>query len=549
MASRNESRSVNIYINGNAADQTLKQIEASSRKLRNELRQLVPDTEAFRLKTEELRSVNDRLQAINNDIRGVGGAFGWLKTEIGKLGALAVGYLGFQFVTQQFHDIIAGNAKLSDSLADVQRVAGLTSQEVLKLNAGFKDIDTRTSVAGLRNIAIIAGKLGVAKDDILGFTKAVDMLVVTLGDELGNADQITTQLGKILNVYDGKVTGDNITHLGNAMVVLANAGVASGGFIADFTQRVSGIAVSAHLSLGATVGLAAGLEELGQRSESASTAITRLLTDIANDLPKAAKIAQLPLQQFTELFNEKPEKALLAYAAGLVKNKTAFNEIATSFKDAGEEGQRVIGTLAALGNKAEFMQGKIDMGNKSLTETAAINEGFALKNETFGATVDKLSKKFSELTANKGLVSLFSALVTLTSEAIDGFNKHTAAIGGFIKLLVSGGVAYAAYNVILLASIVLQGKWIATLVETAAYTRLVEAAQTAYSVVVLLLMGRVKQARVVMLAFNESMEMNPIGLVIAAMAAAVTAVILFKDTINDAAEAQKTLNKVHNEAV
>src|SRR5258708_5367266 len=101
MASRNESRSVNIYINGTSADQTLKQIEASSRKLRNELRQLVPGTEAFRKKVEELRSVNNRLQAIRDDINGVGGAFGWLKTEIGKLGALAVGYLGFQFITEQ----------------------------------------------------------------------------------------------------------------------------------------------------------------------------------------------------------------------------------------------------------------------------------------------------------------------------------------------------------------------------------------------------------------------------------------------------------------
>ena len=47
----------------------------------------------------------------------------------------------------------------------------------------------------MRDIAIVAGKLGVAKDDIIGFTEATDKLVVALGDELGNADEITTQLG------------------------------------------------------------------------------------------------------------------------------------------------------------------------------------------------------------------------------------------------------------------------------------------------------------------------------------------------------------------
>src|SRR5690606_110966 len=211
-------------------------------------------------KMRELKVHQATLAGIRKEVNGVAGAFGWLKTELGKFGTQAVGYLGSQIVTSHLQNIISHTAKLSDSLADIRRVAGLTEDEVRKLDKSFGELDTRTSKAGLREIAQVAGRLGVAKDDILGFVEATDMLVVALGDELGNADQITTQLGKILNVFDGEVNGDNITRLGNAMVKLANDGVASAGFISDFAQRVSGMAKTAGMGLGATLGLAAGIE-------------------------------------------------------------------------------------------------------------------------------------------------------------------------------------------------------------------------------------------------------------------------------------------------
>jgi hypothetical protein len=548
MAEVPKSIRASLYIDGRPAESSLKNLKAVTQTLRRELDGLTVGTDAWNRAMRNVQLHEATLRNINNEVRGVGGAFGWLRTEIGKLGALAVGVLGFQFITDQFHNVIMSGAKLSDSLADIRRVAGLTEKEVLNLNKSFKGLDTRTSVAGLRDIAIIAGKLGVAKGDILAFTEAVDKLVVTLGDELGNADQITTQLGKILNVFDGKVTGENITTLGNAMIVMANAGVASGGFIADFTQRVSGIAVSAHLSLGATVGLAAGLEELGQKTESSSTAVSRLLSDIAGDLPKAAAIAQIPLQKFTDLFNKTPEKALLAYAAGLVKNKTAFSEISASFKSAGEEGQRVIGTLAALGNKAEFMQGKIDMANGAITQSSAINAGFALKNETFGASVEKLGKKFGELSSNSNVTAFMQNLVFVASAGIDAFKKYANAIAMMTKMVVIAGVAWATYRLYLAAANSQSLAFIVNMVRGEAVMALSRTSTIALAGVNALLARDFGKAAQAARLLNVTLLSNPIGVILAAVAATVAAVILFKDATNDAAEAQKTLNQVQNEA-
>jgi TP901 family phage tail tape measure protein len=410
----------------------------SQKELTSELKRLqqlknitTPQSKEFHELQNQINAVNKRLYEVKNGVFGFGASMHKVKAEIKQFGMLALSYLGFEFITSQFKQIITGAGKLSDQLADLQRVAGFTASEAQNLNNSLRGLDTRTSGESLRQIAIIAGKLGVAKDDILGFTKAVDMLVVSLGDELGDADQITTQLGKILNVFDGEVNGKNITSLGNAVVELANAGVASGSFITDFTQRVAGIAKASNLSLGATVGLAAGFEELGLRSESSSTALQKLLSTIATDTPKAAKIAGMPIAEFNKLFAEAPQQALIKYAQGLVKNKQSFSEIATSFKDAGEEGARVIATLQAIGQRGEFLSEKIALGTNAIKENSAITEAYRLKNENLGATLDKIGKRLSAMFTSSGFVKGLTSILTGFGELIGAVKSSDTALEQF----------------------------------------------------------------------------------------------------------------------
>lgn len=414
-----------LYIDGKPAEQSIKAVSQVTRTLERELNSLTIGTEEFNKKLKEVAANKKYLKELKDEVNGVGGAFNKLKAELGSLGTLAAGYLGFEFVSSQFQSMIANNAKVSDSLADLRRVIGLNEEEVRGLDKALKAIDTRTSTGGLREIAIIAGKLGVAKNDIVAFTKATDMLVVALGDELGSADQITTQLGKILNVFDGKVTGDNITELGNAMVKLANDGVASAGFIADFTQRVSGIAKTANLSLGATVGLAAGLEELGARSESSSTAMQKLLTDIGGDLPKAAKFAKMNVAEFSQLFAAEPQEALLRYAEGLTKNKVAFSEVSKELAAAGEEGARSVDVITKLGQKGDFLRGKIESGTKALRDNTEITEAFRLKNETLGSTLDKISKWFAGIATSPVVTGALTTLANGFANLVGITKRHS----------------------------------------------------------------------------------------------------------------------------
>lgn len=403
---------------------TLKELNAESRRLRALRDNLSPATEAFKKYDAELQAVIARQRELNGTQAGFQRATAGLKQAGQNVNSLLVGFFGFQAIVGSVSKVINGAIRLSDQFADLRRVAGFTKEEANNLNDSLLKLNTRTSGEGLLSIAITAGKLGVAKDQILSFTESVDKLVVTLGDELGDADQITTELGKILTVFDGKITGDNISKLGNSFIELANAGSSSGGFIADFTQRMSGLAKSAGLTLGSTVGLAAGFEELGLRVESGSSALQKIIIDIAKDIPKAAQIAGLPFKQFNDLFAKQPQEALLKYAEGLVKNKGAFAEVTAELKNAGAEGLRVQSTLQTIGEKTDFLRGKIELGNRAIQEQTALNKGFAEKNDTLAASVDRLGKQFDRMASSKGISNY---LKTVT----DGVNDLFSAITQF----------------------------------------------------------------------------------------------------------------------
>lgn len=534
----------------------------SQKELNKELKTLtalrnsvVPFSDEYKKLDGRIKQVKDRLYEVNNGVRGFSATWSKVKDEVKQFGMLAAGYLGFQFITQSFGNLISGAGKLSDSLADLQRVTGLSAREAKAFNEELKQLDTRTATQNLREIAIVAGKLGVAKEDLLGFTQAVDMLVVALGDELGNADAITSTLGKILQVFDGKIDGDNITRLGNAIVELANTGSSTGAFISDFDQRLSGIAKSANIGLGALSGLGAGLEELGGRVESSATAIQHIIISISSNLPAAAKIAGVEVGKFQELFAKKPQEALLLYAQGLVKNKESFSEITSGFKEAGEEGARVIETLSKLGQNADFLRGRMELGTQALQENGAITDAFNIKNQTLGATIDKLSKEFNKLIASEGMQNFLKSLVNGAFALIEGLKN----LGGWIS---RNTATFALWTAAIVINTGAWGKMVAFLTPAVTWVRNLTVAvnaatiaqrasaiaTTAWSVVVALFTGNMARLRAEFALLKILMGTNPLGIFLIALGAAIVAVKSLSSAINEATMKERVRQEIFKEA-
>lgn len=518
---------------------SLKQQQSLVTKLNNELKLMSQSDPAFASKSAEYQKQNALLGEMRSKINGVSDAEKEMAasssglTKVGVaigsfIGSLALS--GALKVIESIKASITEAGHASDQLASIRRISGMTAEEVDHLNTKLSDIDTRTSLDGLREIAAVAGRLGVKKGDIADFTKQLDRLGVVFHGELGDVDTIASQLGKIVNVFDGHIDGENVSKLGNAIVALSHSGPSTAGFLSDFTQRVSAIAKASNLSLSAVLGLGAGIEETGGRVESGATAIQKILIKIAEDVPKAAKIAGQDVQKFTEDFAKTPEKALLAYAKGLQANKNSFAEIASSFKDAGEDGARVITTLSTLGQKADYFQQRIDLAYKKTADTHDLEHAADIMNNSLGASIDKLSKSFSALgnstsvqTMLKGLVDAAISFINVL-KAIPGFIKNNETAFALMAVgiaTMNAGYIKAALSITLKTAAQIKDAVVTRL--SAVATNIAIAAQAAYIQITGVLTGEISAATAAQRLWNIAVSLGagPIGAIIIAAGALV----------------------------
>lgn len=368
--------------------------------------------------TEEL---NKAEQATGRFGRNVGNYPSAVKGFVGGAKGL-LGAFGVSTGLYGAKQLLDEKAETSDQLGDLQRLLKLTTFETDKLFNSFKNLGTRTSTEGLLEIAAVLERIGVSRGSIAGMTEAIDKLHVVLGKDLGDPQKITQDLVMLENVYSktGLITARSLEEIGNGILTLSHSGDTTAPFLIDFSKNLGGIAKAAKISLGEALGLGAGFQLLGQKAQTAGTATVQIMSRIASNVPKFAHIAGKSVEEFTTTLREKPIEALLEVAQGAQKGKPFFDEFAKSFKDLETKGVRVQGAITALGSSADLFRNKIKIASDALKETNNLNDQFAIKNNTLGASVDKLKKSFESLTSdpNSSIGKFFKFIIDQADLAI-----------------------------------------------------------------------------------------------------------------------------------
>jgi TP901 family phage tail tape measure protein len=416
----------------------------------------------YRLMSEEQRNSIEGKQ-LNNDIRQLDAQLKKIDASMGiyvrNVGNYASALQGLRTVSQQFlqvagiatgaAELVAENAKISDSLADVKRNAQLTVPELNELAKVLKGFDSRTSLAELLSFGNIGGKLGIEQSGLPDFIKASDQLKVALGGELGNdVEGIVNNLGRIVTVFekDGKITGDRLRYVGNSVLYLSNQGSASGDFLVDFTQRLAGLKGIAPVTVGQLLGIGAAFQETGQSAEVSSTAVNGLILKLGSDVPKFAALAGKSADEFAKTLNGNPVEALIQLAEGLQNNKDGFTEIAEAFADAEGGGKRVATVLGVLGSKAELFRTRIEQGTKAYGEQNLIIQAFEEKNKTLGAEIDKLKNSLINLTVNTEFQTFLAGAIDLIVRVINALGNLPALLRDNKAEFIALGTAILLFN-------------------------------------------------------------------------------------------------------
>ncbi|WPU91789.1 phage tail tape measure protein [Mucilaginibacter sabulilitoris] len=308
---------------------------------------------------------------------------------------------------------ISHNVELSDDFVDVQRTAKLSADQVDSLGEKLKKLNTRTGLEGLLDIGFIGGRLGVAKDDLLGFIQEVDELSVVLKKEFpGGADAVVTALGKIISVYkitqkEGLSMQEALKKVGSSILEVSHNGGATVQYLQEFSLKTASIAQIAKISLPTILGYGAVLSKAGVQASTAATGVTRLISDLSTKRDKYFAIAQLAdstltLEKFTKLINTDTNSALEAFFKGLKAGNPTQTETADRLQTLHLTAGRVKSTVISLSEAQEQLAEKTAIANKGYEDGTSVAHNFELANNSLGAVIDKIGNKFANAFANSG---------------------------------------------------------------------------------------------------------------------------------------------------
>lgn len=534
---------------------TIKQLtdELNSGKIQRGSKEWNTLTGAIREAKEALRNVNNELSSVE---KAQGGGF--FKNLGDKWAGFAITARGFidtlTGAKQKMEEFVNAYAQMEEAKANVRKYTGLTKKEVDDLNESLQKMDTRTSREQLNALAGDAGRLGItAKDQILEFVQAADIINVALGDDLG--DGAVANVGKLAMLFEeDKRMGLKDAMLATASTIneLAQNSSAAAGYLEDFTARVSGVGKMAGLSQAQIMGFAAVLDENMQQDETAATAFAQLLAKMYSEPAKFAKYAGKSVKEFSDLLRNDANEAVLSFFAN-VKAQGGFQEIAPMLEGMGLSGTRATSVLTTIADKLDNVRRMQEMATKAYQDgTSAVDE-FTVQNSTAQAELDKAKNRAADLAAELG-----EALYPAYTALINGTGTLMAALVEIVKWLSNHKTAVVAvtatiliYNTALKAQTLLlslnRAAILATIQQTTLYKaalNLAATAQAGFHVATTLMTKGLTAARIEFALLKASMAKHPFGLIAIAIATVVGLLLEFTGLLDDETEKVEDGNKV-----
>ena len=486
--------------------------------LNSELKNIERGSAAWTAQTEKIRRVKAELDKVNAELRQSEGMFARMKNTVNDWGAsIAAGAAAMAGLVAAGKAAVEAYAEMDQEMANVRKYTGMTAEQVDHLNEEFKKMDTRTSREALNQLAQEAGRLGKqSEEDVLGFVRAADKINVAL-DDLGEGATLT--LSKLTSIFGDEErlgTERSLLAVGSVINELSQNCTASAPYLAEFAQRLAGVGAQADMSIPEIMGFAAVLDSQGQKLEMSSTALSKIIMNLFKDPAKIATATGMAVSEFSEVCKRSTNEGLLMLLNRL-HELGGIDTLAPVFADMGENGARASAVLSALAGNVDMVRQQQQAANVAFQEAISIDKEFTVQNTTVQADLEKKKKIFREHAVELGekllpimghFHSSMSIAMKVLSALIDWVKKYHA-------VLLMTAAAIAGYTVVVKAAIIKETAW-------NALKKVGIALQTAW---------------------NAVMAANPIGLLVAGLAAATVGIAAFikkqRESVKEMGEEEK----------
>ena len=536
------TRRINLYINGKQVSADIVSIRKEMAKLVNEQARMTIGSKEYIKHTANIKSLKTIIDQHNQDLSTTHKKWNNFQKMADAanryFAVITAGIAAVAGAVMTVKQTVEAFAEYDDKLVDVMKTTDLTKKQTIALNNELKKIDTRTAQLDLLELARVAGKLGVrGKEDVLGFVRATDKIRVALSEDLGgDTEESVRQLGKLVDIF--KLTKDftmeeSLLKIGSAMNALGASGTANEGYMLEFTKRVAGVAPTANITIDKILGIATTLDELGQTSEVAGTALNQVISNMFKKTAEYAHVAGMELQDFTDLMNEDANEALIQLLIGAKGSAGGFGELAKSLGSLGMDGVRATNVLGVLAANIDQLRENQKFSNEEFVKGNSLLIEFNKKNNSAQAQLEKAGKIFKQVQVDLGekLTPIYASTIHKASSLLKVFGATVEFLFKYGKTILFATGYLITYTVAVKALAVWEARKNAQIglglvlakLNTAAYAAQF-AAIALYNAGVAFLTGNLALATTSLRAFTVALNATPIGWIFTGIALLIGAI-------------------------
>ena len=529
---------------------TPKELQKSLTTLQKQLNYMERGSEAWNKHVAKIRAVKAEIANLNAEFRVQEGLISRINAKLNEwMGTIAMAGAAITGLVMAGRQAVNNYAEMEEQLANTRKYTGMTEDDVKKLNEAFAKMDTRTPREKLNELAQEAGRLGKNTiEDVQGYVEAADIINVALVDLGDGATQTIAKLTNIFRVDEEMGTKDAMLSVASAVNVLSQNCTASKQYLVNFTQQISGVGAEAGMTIPQLLAFGATLDANGQKIEMSASALGKLTMMLFQDPAKAAQQVGLDVEKFTETIKTSTNDGLIMFLERIQQlgSKDGLAVLAPLFKDLGMDGVRMSQVLATLAEHLDMVKWEQEEANKAFKEATSATNEYNIFNNTVQAGIDKAKNDIHELSVQLGekLLPIMKHIMTSSSAFLKMLNTIVEFVIENKNAIITLTVSIVAYNVA--ANLAVIKTKALTLATTAA--RIAEeawiAVQALGSAAVSLFSGNIKAATQSFRIFSATIHANPLGLFVAAITAAATALFLFAKNSDKASQSQKDLIKL-----
>lgn len=398
--------------------QSIKTLRAALKQLKDAMVSLDPKKLADQGKsyTEEMakmqvqaRTLEERIESLTGTTRKNGKAFeeqgGLIAKTVKRLSSYVLVYSGYNFVKNQIANVAKENIDLSDSLADIRKVTGMTSDEVNELSKSLASLDTRTTTEGLNALAYEAGKIGLkGVDDVMQFVKAGNQIKVALGEDLGeNALVELMKMSEVMGTTKTMGVEKSLLSIGSAINELSASSTASGEDINSFAKRLSGIAAQSQITTDQLLGLGSASSAMNMEVEVAATAFNKLINQIVAKTDVVAKAAGIEFEVLDEMIKSGETMEATVLVLEKLGQKGGLRGLAPIMGDLGSDGARLNQVIATFSKNVDVLKTHLKTSSTAFEQAISVTNEYNIKNETAAAIIQRMGNAIKEKFVNSGI--------------------------------------------------------------------------------------------------------------------------------------------------